>query len=140
MSRRAPLLSAPNENVLSVPSRNVLLTRSVWGGGFRDTSHDAKGPGQTGGIPEGEEGADHAEGGGGRDWAKRTSCTSTAEETKRQRRCGHRAWIEGRAIQPEDRGEGEASRHRDSERESLCRVRTDAGDRVPGRQTQHTRR
>ena len=34
-------MSAPNDNVLIVPSRNVLLTGSVLRGGFRNISHDA---------------------------------------------------------------------------------------------------
>jgi hypothetical protein len=49
-------VSAPNDNVLIVPSRNVLLTSSGWRGGFRNTSHDATGPRPAGRIKESQEG------------------------------------------------------------------------------------
>jgi transposase len=35
-------VSLPNDNVLIVPCRNVLLTRAGWRSGIRNTSHDAK--------------------------------------------------------------------------------------------------
>ena len=53
-------VSAPNDNVLIVPSRNVLLTGSVLRGGFRNISHDAARPRPAGRIEESKEGADHA--------------------------------------------------------------------------------
>src|SRR2546425_10865285 len=82
------LMSPPNENVLIVPSRNVLLTGSVLRGGFRNISHDATRPRPAGRIEEGQEGADHAAGGLRGDRPKRAACAPIAEAPQRQRRCG----------------------------------------------------
>src|SRR5579862_9909642 len=58
-------MSAPNENVLFVPNRNVLLTGTGWGGErTRSSHHDPAGPRPAGGIEESTEEADHAKPGG----------------------------------------------------------------------------
>lgn len=52
-------MSLPRENVLFVPSRNVLLTRSGWeGAGTRNPHHDTTRPGPFGGPQKGTEEAD----------------------------------------------------------------------------------
>ena len=89
------LMSAPNENVLVVPSRNVLLTAAGLRGGFRNTSHDATRPRPSGRIEESQEGPDHATAGRRRDRPKRAPCSPAAEATQGQRRRGIDACVCG---------------------------------------------
>ena len=56
-------VSPQNDNVLFAQSRNVLLTPPGWGGARRTATDDASRTGPPGGPEEGEEEADHAEGG-----------------------------------------------------------------------------
>src|SRR5450755_2217171 len=78
------------DNVLIVPSRNVLLTGSTWRGGFRNISHDATRPRPAGRIEKGKEGTDHPAASRGGDRPDRAACSSAAEADERQRRQGHR--------------------------------------------------
>src|SRR5258706_15567546 len=65
LSSRSLVLSAPRENVLFVPNRNVLLTRSGWGGErTRSSDHDPAGQRPTGSTQEGTQEADQTIAGG----------------------------------------------------------------------------
>src|ERR1022692_4226229 len=91
MHRVAGIVSPPNDNVLIVPSRNVLLTGPAWRGGYRDISHDTTGPRPVGRIEEGKEGGDHATASGQGDRPERAACSPAVEGAKNQRRQSHRA-------------------------------------------------
>ncbi len=67
MSSPPNYVSPPRKNVLFVPHRNVLLTKSRWGGErTRSSHHDPAGQRPTGGFEEGTEKADRARSGGTR--------------------------------------------------------------------------
>ena len=131
--------NAQNENVLNVPSRNVLLTGSVWRGGFRNTSHDAAGPRPAGRIEESQERRDHTGASGPGDWPERAARSATAEEAGRRGRWGDRAWVAGEAIQPQTGREGQAGRDGDIEGRDLFRLWPDTGGGISGQQARHSR-
>src|ERR1017187_6554764 len=139
VSSGARTLSAPNDNVLFVPSRNVLLTASGWRGGFRNTSHDAARPRPSGRLEESQERTDYAKTSRRGDRAEREACSAAAEALEGQRRrcitCPARLSIEpqaGRGYQAEGVG--------DTQPRCLSGLWADAGSGVPGRQTRHSRR
>src|SRR5262249_59493612 len=82
-------VSPPRENVLFVPGRSFLLTRSGWGcDGPRSSDHDSAGARPAGGTQEGKEAADHAKAG-----SQGTGCVGTAgaaidRQAERQRISG----------------------------------------------------
>src|SRR2546429_7368862 len=104
-------MSPPNENVLIVPSRNVLLTGSVWRGGFRNISHDAARPRPAGRIEESKEGPDHATASRRGDWAKRAACSPAVGSPQGQRRLCVGSRSAKAAVQPQT--------GRENQRESL---------------------
>src|ERR1039458_7943220 len=63
LSRAGCEVSPQNDNVLFAQSRNVRLTAPSWGDARRTTTDDTSRTGPPGGPEEGEEEADHAEGG-----------------------------------------------------------------------------
>jgi len=83
-----------------VQSRNVLLTRSVWRGGNRNTSHDAAGPRPAGRTEESQERPDHAAAGGRGDRAERTACSEAIAEAEDRRRPGSAAPAAGKIFEP----------------------------------------
>src|ERR1700690_676350 len=82
------IVSAQSDNVLIVPSRNVLLTGSGWRGGFRNTSHDATGPRPVGRTQESPEGADHPAASSRRNRPERAAHSKTIGEAENRRRPG----------------------------------------------------
>src|SRR4051794_18602871 len=94
-------MSVPNENVLIVPSRNVLLTRSGWRGGFRNTSHDATRPRPAGRFEESKEGPDYAAASRRGDRPERAACEAAAEATQRQGRWGNGPCTARATVQPQ---------------------------------------
>src|SRR5450432_791920 len=134
-------MSAPNDNVLIVPSRNVLLTGSAWRGGFRNISHDATGPRPAGRIEKGKEGTDHAAAGRGGDRPKRAACSPAVKAPERQgRRRSAGACSARTAVQPQVGREDEAEGAGDTGPRCLSELRSYAGGGIPGQQTRHSRR
>src|ERR1700722_4711522 len=99
-------MSPPNDNVLIVPSRNVLLTGSAWRSGSRNISHDATGPRPAGRIEEGKERSDHTAASSGGDRPDGEACSSSVEAVESHRRQGHRACAARPAIQSTSGGGG----------------------------------
>src|SRR5271163_4571228 len=99
LSNALSTLSPPNDNVLIVPSRNVLLTGSAWRGGFRNISHDGTGPRPAGRIEEGKERSDHTAASSGGDGPDRAACSPAVKALASQGRHGHRACVARSAIQ-----------------------------------------
>src|SRR5271163_1479177 len=102
-----PFLSLPNDNVLNVPSRNVLLTRGRWGVGKRTTSHDTERARPIGSAEEGQERPDHATASRRRDRGERTSGAPDVSRSENARRqsghpCGPRTGVEpsDRSVHP----------------------------------------
>src|SRR5438046_2809604 len=120
-------MSPPNENVLIVPSRNVLLTGSVWRGGSRNISHDATRPRPAGRIEESQEGPDHATAGRRGDRAKRAACAPAVKSTQGQRRRGAAARAPRAAVQPQTGRENQAKGAGDTMSRCLSRLRPDSG-------------
>jgi hypothetical protein len=133
-------VSAPNDNVLIVPSRNVLLTGSGLRGGFRNTSHDATGPRPAGRIEKSKEGPDHATAGRRGARPERAAHSSIAEAIEGQRRQGRRACSARTAVQPQAGREDQAEGAGDTGPRCLSRLRPDTGSGIPGKQTRHSRR
>src|ERR1700678_1125977 len=131
-------LSPPNDNVLIVPSRNVLLTGSAWRGGFRNISHDATGPRPVGRIEEGKEGRDHATSGGRGDRPDGAACSPAVEAVESQRRQGHRACAARPAIESQGGGKGPANGAGDPGPEGLCGLRADSGGGISGQEERHS--
>src|ERR1700693_2001989 len=103
LSSLAREMSLPSDNVLFVPSRNVLLTVSGWGVGNGPTPDDAEGARPAGRAEESQEETDHAEASGRRNRCKRAaSATHVAEPEGAWRQGGNsrraRAAIEPKAC------------------------------------------
>src|SRR3954452_1544596 len=96
-------LSAPRENVLFVPDRNVLLTGSRWGvGRTRSSEDDPAGSGPAGCAEESTKEARHAEAGRGGTAGDGAACAATAAATSHRGRqggytCSARACFEPQA-------------------------------------------
>src|SRR5450432_172133 len=133
-------MSAPNDNVLIVPSRNVLLTGSAWRGGFRNISHDATGPRPAGRIEKGKEGSHYAAAGRGGDRPKRAACSPAVKAPERQGRQSVGVCSARTAVQPEVGREDEAEGAGDTEPRGLSELRSHAGGGIPGQPTRHSRR
>src|ERR1700680_1239654 len=91
MRRRSTLqrpVLAQNDNVLIAQSRNVLLTRSGWGGGNRNTSHDPTGSRSTERFEESREGAHHTPSSRRGNRANRTAHPAFASKAEQRGRPG----------------------------------------------------
>src|ERR1019366_414684 len=132
------LLSAPNDNVLIVPSRNVLLTGSGWRGEFRNTSHDATGPRPAGRIEESTEGSDHTAASRGGTRPERATCSPTAEAVERPRRQGHCACAPRTAVESQAGRRDPANCGGDIEPRSLCGFRPNSGSGIFDREPRHS--
>src|SRR5258708_767573 len=129
-------MSQPNDNVLIVPSRNVLLTRARWGVGNGPTRDDPEGARPAGGAEESQKETDYAAASGGRDRSQRTPGAAHATEAERARRQGGDSRGPWGSVESEDyRASGTAS-DRDPKRGSVSGFRTDTGGRVSGKETQ----
>src|ERR1035438_8310978 len=135
---RSDVVSAPSDNVLIVPSRNVLLTGSAWRGGFRNISHDATGPRPTGRIEEGKEGSHYAAASRRRTRPERAACPPAAEAPERQGRRRVGACSARTTVQPEVGREDEAEGTGDSGPRCLSGLWSHVGSGIPGQQTRHT--
>src|SRR5579862_338667 len=122
-----PYLSLPRENVLLVPSRNVLLTGSGWGGGNRSPSDDPEGPRPIGRVEEGAEAADHATRGGRGTAAERAARAAVAEEAEAARRSRRAARPARTSIQSTAERKAAGEGDPDSLAGSLSWVRSHAG-------------
>src|SRR5450432_2125196 len=130
-------MSAQSENVLSVQSRNVLLTGSVWRGGFRNTPHDATGPRPAGRTQESQEGTDHATSGCCRDWPERAECSTAAGEVETGRRSRCHAPTAKPAVEPPSGTGDQTSGSGNSQPGSLQRFWADPGERISPPRTRH---
>src|SRR5258708_14630577 len=100
--KRSPV-STPRENVLFVPNRNVLLTRSRWGGErTRSFDHDPAGQRSAGGAEESAEEADQTVTGLQRAELVGAAGTSTAAWPGRGRGQGRGPRITRAGIESED--------------------------------------
>src|SRR5579872_2850933 len=129
MGVKAPpdTVSLPRENVLLVPSRNVLLTGSGWGGGNRSPSDDPEGPRPIGRVEEGAEAADHATRGSRGTAADRAARAAAAEEAEAARRLRRAARPARTSIQSTAERKAAGEGDPDSLAGSLSWVRSHAG-------------
>src|ERR1022692_626234 len=125
-------MSPPNDNVLFVPSRNVLLTGAGLRGGFRNTSHDATGPRPAGRIEESQEGTDHPTAGGRGDRPERAACSPAAEAAEGPRRRNVGARFAGPTIQPPAGRENEGEGAGDLAPRRLSRIWPNVGSGISG--------
>jgi hypothetical protein len=130
-------MSPPNDNVLIVPSRNVLLTGPAWGGGYRNISHDATGPRPVGRVEEGKEGRDHAAAGGRGDRPDRAACSPAAEADESQGRQSHDACAARPPLESQAGRKGPANGAGDPGPEGVCGLRTNFGSGISGEKTRH---
>src|ERR1039457_2003604 len=141
-----PLL-AQNDNVLIAQSRNVLLTRSGWGGGIRNTSHDPAGPRSVDRSEKGQEGANHTASGRRRDRPNRTAYPAAAGKAEKRGRPGGGPLAPGTSVQlqtgREEPGEGGCDLDRPnrtaypaSAGKAETRGRPGGGPRAPGTSVQ----
>src|SRR5579885_3541891 len=130
-------VSLPRENVLLVPSRNVLLTGRRWRGGSTRSSDDD--PGRTGsasGAEESAEEADHAEagcGGVGGDRAARAALIGEAGGARGQ---GGDSRAAGPGVEPEAERGGPGPGGSSAVAGGLPGLWAEAGKRGSGQQTQ----
>ena len=128
--KRGNRVSAPRENVLIVPGRNILLTGSGWrGGGNRSPHHDPAGPTPAGGAEKGKENLiTQRRAAGGMDVSERQ--VRLGDPVEGGRRPGSSAQSARAAIEPaterEDAGKGSAN----PVARRVPRVLADAGERV----------
>src|SRR5437899_3702155 len=130
---------APNDNVLIVPSRNVLLTGSVLRGGFRNISHDATRPRPAGRIEESKEGPDYATASGRGAGPKRAACSPSVKAPAKQGRRSVGTCSARTAVQPQVGRQDEAEGIGDSGPRCLSGFRSHAGGGIPGQQARHSR-
>src|SRR5262245_60081076 len=130
-------MSAPRENVLFVPNRNVLLTGSGWGGErARSFNHDPAGPRPVGGIEKSTEEADQANAGGPGTGNVGAAGAAPPARAEAGRRSGGGPWPAGPRVQPQNKP-GATRKNRDhSFAGSVPRLRTDTGQRVSGQEAQ----
>ena len=123
-------LSAQNDNVLIAQSRNVLLTRSGWGGGIRNTSHDPTDRDRLMRSEESQEGADHprqaAEEIGQTERHIRRLLVKLNREGDQAVVHGRRGKRSNRKVEREEPGQGGG----DFGTKEVSRVRSHAGQRV----------
>src|SRR5690348_10312015 len=125
-------MSAPRENVLLVPFRNVLLTGSGWGSGNRRSSdHDPGGTGPARDAEEGQEEADHATASSRRDEAERAPHSPAREAFEEGRRSRGDSRAEGKAVKPTTGSQDAGSHRRHSVGRQVPRLWANAGQRVP---------
>src|ERR1039458_10122753 len=110
--------------------KKALLTRPGWGGGIRNTSHDATGPRSTDRSEESQEGADHPASSCRRDRTKRAAYPAAAGETEARRQPGDHSWTAGKTIQPSAGGEEPGQGGGESVGRKISRVRSPASQRV----------
>src|SRR5690348_1658770 len=127
------MLSAPRENVLFVPNRNVLLTRSRWESGRRRTfDHDPAGKGPAGGTEEGTQKAHQARAGSagtGDHGTAGASAIAGPEGARRQGGDSRSAWA---ALAPQAECSGSGKDRADSVAGGVSRFWADASQRVSG--------
>src|SRR5580658_9962504 len=130
-------MSPPRENVLLVPHRSVLLASSGWEGArTRSSNHDPAGQRPPGSAQESAQEADYAKAGsrGVRpDRSPGSEASGADERSGRPRR-------DSRAARPRIQSQAERGYSVQSDRRaqsgSLSRLRSDAGQRVSGEETQ----
>src|SRR5947209_1060270 len=131
-------LSAPRENVLIVPSRNVRLTGSGWGSGrTRSSGHGPARAGPVGGPEEGAKEADYAAAGSRGAAVERAPGEAVDGPPEGGRRSCRGARAPTAAVQPPMERGSARKRGADSLAGGVPRVRPDAGQRVPGQETQN---
>src|ERR1700736_6195675 len=140
MSTGSLVLSLPRENVLLVPDRNVLLTGSGWQGGTRSPANDSEGSRSASRVEKSPEETEHPAPGGRRARCHRAARSADAGEAEK----GWRPLDGPRASRPviEPQAEPGVARtgHADSLAGGLSRLRANAGQRVPGKETQAAHR
>src|SRR5215510_11945638 len=135
MSTVARVLSAPRENVLFVPSRNVLLTRSGWRSGrSRSSHHDPGRAGPVGGPEEGAKEADYAAAGSRRVGVERTPGATDVGAAEGGRGSCRGARAKTAAVEPAFEREDARAGGGDSVAGGVSRFRPHAGQRVPGQE------
>ena len=130
-------MSPPRENVLFVPNRNVLLTRSGWGGErSRSSDYDPAGPRPPGGAEEGPQEAHQAIAGSQGTGSVGASGAAPAVRPEGKRRQGRRPRFARATVEAEDAPGGSREDYADLIAGGLPRFRTDSGQRVPGQEAQ----
>src|ERR1022692_3671271 len=125
-------LSTPRENVLFVPLRKVLLTRSGWkDGNLRSSDHEAAGTGSIGSLEEGQEAADHTTRGGRGVEDQRAASPPIAGGVARKRGPCRDPRIAWPSVESPDRGADAPKSDEDSGREEVRGLWADAGQRTP---------
>ena len=100
-------LSLPSDNVLNVPSRNVLLTRSAWRGEqARTTTNDTTRARPAGGAAQSRQKTHHAKAGRPADGPQRTASEAAAGEASQRRRPGRGPCRAGPRVQPQAQRQG----------------------------------
>src|SRR6516225_1705724 len=126
MSRLSEAVSAPRENVLFVPNRNVLLTRSGWESGrTRSIDHDPAGERPTGGTEESAKETDQAKASGGGAWRDGKTIETHAERTEAERRQRSHPWFARASFEAADPGGGSGQDRGDSVAGSIPGIRAD---------------
>src|ERR1700730_3917964 len=129
-------MSPPRENVLLVPDRNVLLTGSGWQGGTRSPANDPEGSRPAGCVEKGPEETDHPAPGGRRTRRHRAARSADADEAEEGRRSLDHPRASRPAIEPQTEPAIARTGPADSLARGLSRLRSNAGQRVPGKETQ----
>ena len=134
-------MSLPSDNVLKVPSRNVLLTRSPWRGEQpRTTTDDTTRARPAGGAEQSRQEADHPKAGRPANRPQRTASEAAAGEAPQPRRPGRNPCGARPRLQPQDQRQGGKASRRDSLQTALRRLWADPGGGVSAAAPRHPRR
>jgi len=125
-------MSLPSDNVLNVPSRNVLLTRSSWRGeqATRTTTDDTTRARPAGGAAQSRQKTHYAKAGRPADRPQRTAAETVAGQTSQRRRPGRGPCRAGPRVQPQAQRPGGKTRRGDPLPTRLRRLRADSGSGV----------
>src|ERR1051326_2032550 len=130
-------MSAPRENVLLVPDRNVLLTGSGWEGArTRSSDHDPAGQRPPGSSEESPQETDNAKASRRGARAYRTARAATAGPAKGGGRPGRDTWPAGAKLESQAERRCALQSDHGVVAGSLPWLRSDPGQRISGQETQ----
>src|SRR5665213_2521568 len=134
-------MTPPRDNVLFVPDRNVLLTKSGWGDErTRSSPYDVAGQRPAGSAAKGREEADWARAGGQgveRHCAADPAITKSTEERRRQ---GGHTPVARPAVESQDQRKDTREDRAYFVRGDLSGFWAHAGQRISGQKTRHSDR
>ena len=135
LSRMSLILSPPRENVLLVPGRNVLLTRSGWEGvRTRKPHHDATRQRPSGRAQEDEEETDQAIAGGQGVGHLAAPGTAASAPFTRAGRCRRDTRATRTSVESAGERRDAAEDRAGALARGISRFRTDTGGRVPAQE------